>query len=93
MTTAERGTHCAITTPLNDIKHPLLINSSFVHIRWDYLYQLQQEMGIVMVTGLEDLNKTVAINLYKKLDLPITRIHFIRTFSAGIYISLVLVLR
>ena len=46
-----------------------------------------------MVTGLEDLNKTVAINLYKKLDLPITRIHFIRTFSAGIYISLVLVLR
>jgi len=46
-----------------------------------------------MVTGLEDLNNTVAINFYKKLDLPIKRIHFIRTFRAAIWIRLLLVLR
>lgn len=92
MTTAERGTHCAIAIPLNNIKHSQLINSSLVQIRWGYLFQLQQEMRIVVVTGCEELNNTVAINFYKKLDLPITRIHFIRTFRAGIWIRLVLLL-
>jgi len=46
-----------------------------------------------MVTGLEGLNNTVTINFYKKLDLPLTRIRFIRTFRAGIWIRLVLALR
>jgi len=46
-----------------------------------------------MVIGFEDLNNTVPINFYKKLDVPITRIHCIGTFRAGIWIHHFLVLR